>query len=407
MGRITTAARVLFGGPERGLSDLPQYQSRSRRSARPIATPLTPEQALKNSVWWAGLVLKSDLMSTFPVDVVRDVGGILVPVPNAGPLFISPSPGVMLNEHLYNRAWSLNSIGNSVGIIRERNAYGLPSQVELVPMHTVVARMDGFRIREWKIDNVRYSKSEIWHERQFTQAGFELGLSPLAQAAWSMNLYESTQEFAAEWFGNGLLPRGVLRNTKRDKLDATLRQSAKDSFREDTANGDIFVTGVEWEWTPAQTTAATAGFLDQKTSSEKDVARYIGVPAGMLDVEVSTGNVTYANRLDANLQFLVTKLGPDVVRLQDYWSQHALPKPWKLRLNTDALLRMDPKGKADLLALLNANQLRTKNELRALDNLGDYTAEQMAELTLFAQMAKPVPTGQPVQKEAHSWLVPS
>lgn len=406
MGRLTTAARVLFGSPQRGLSDVPGFESRSRRSARAVASPLTPDQALKNSVWWSGLVLKSDLMSTFPVDVVRDVGGILVPVANPGPLFVSPSPGVMLNEHLYNRSWSLNSIGNSVGIIRERNAFGLPSQVELVAMHTVVARLNGFKIVKWRIGNTEYSPGEIWHERQFTQAGFDLGLSPLAQAAWSMNLYESTQEFAAEWFGNGLLPRGVLRNTKRDKLDAKLRRDAKESFREDTANGDIFVTGVEWEWTPAQTTAATAGFLDQKTSSEKDVARYVGVPAGMLDVEVSTGNVTYANRLDANLQFLVTKLGPDVVRLQDYWSQHALPKPWKLRLNTEALLRMDPKGKADLLELYSRNQLRTKNELRALDNLGAYTSEQMAELTLFAQMAKPVPTG-PVQKEAQPWLVPS
>jgi HK97 family phage portal protein len=407
MGRFATAARVLLGQDKRGLSDLPQFESRSRRTARATASPLTPEQALKNSVWWAGLVLKSDLMSTFPVDVVRDVGGLLVPVPSAGPLFVSPFPGVMLHEHLYNRAWSLNSIGNSVGIIHERNAFGLPSQIELVPMGSVTARMNGTKVVKWRIGNTEYEKSQIWHERQFTQAGFDLGLSPLAQAAWSMNLYESTQEFAAEWFGNGLLPRGVLRNTKRDKLDAELRDKAKQSFREDTANGDIFVTGVEWEWTPAQTTAATAGFLDQKTSSEKDVARYIGVPAGMLDVEVSTGNVTYANRLDANLQFLVTKLGPDVVRLQDFWSQNALPKPWKLRLNTDALLRMDPKGKAELLELYSRNQLRTKNELRALDNLGEYSAEQLAELTLFAQMAKPVPTGQPVQKGASPWLVPS
>lgn len=407
MGRLKDAARALTGRVDRDatLSDVIGDGSRIRRRGAPVR--VTAEQALKNSVWWAGLTLRADLMSTFPVDVVRSVGGLMVPVVSPGLLFSRPTPDVGIVRFLHDRQWDLDSVGNHVGIITSRNAFGLPASIEQVPTECVRAQMNGRKIKHWIIDNKVYQRYEIWHETQHTVSGFDLGLSPLAYASRALSIYDSTQEFAADWFGNGALPRGVLRHTKRDRLDNQTRNDAKDGFKESTLGGDIFVTGVEWEWIPSATTAATAGFLDQKTSSEKDVARYIGVPAGMLDIEISTGNITYANATQANLQFLVTKLGPAVVGLQDFWSDHALPKPWKMRLNTDALLRMDPMTKALLLELLNKNRLRTPTELRALDNLPAYDPAQIAELTTFAQMIKPPPTG-PVQKEeAQPWLVPS
>jgi len=408
MGKVMDAARVLLGKDQRALTAGQLIGERARTSRTSRARFITAEEARKNSVWWAGLTLRANLMSTFPVDVVRSVGDLLVSVTSPGPLFSQPGDGIGITRHLWNRSWDLDSAGNHVGIITARNAFGLPARIEQVPLDVVHAQMNGRKIDFWRIDGKRYEKYEIWHETQYTMSGIELGLSPLAYAARSLGIYESTQEFALDWFGNGALPRGTLKNTEKARLGNAERRLAKDGFKEATLGGDIFVHGMEWEWTPSVTTAATAGFLDQKTSSEKDVCRYIGVPAGMLDVEISTGNITYANATQANLQFLVTQLGPGVVRLQDFWSDNALPKPWKMRLNTDALLRMDPKTKADLMALLNANQLRTKTELRALDNLAPYDDQQIAEIAQFAQMMKPpaAPAG-PQTKESTPWLVPS
>lgn len=408
MGRIGDAARILLGQEKRALTLGQMIGERARTSRTSSARFITAEEARKNSVWWAGLTLRANLMSTFPVDVVRSVDDLLVPIGSPGPLISTPFPGVGITRFLWNRQWDLDSSGNHVGIITARNAFGLPSQIEQVPLDVVHAQMNGRNVSFWRIDGKRYETYQIWHETQYTMSGVALGLSPLAYAARSLGIYDSTQEFALDWFGNGSLPRGALRNTKKDMLSNKERDNAKEGFKQATLGGDIFVHGVEWEWTPSTTTAATAGFLDQKTSSEKDVCRYIGVPAGMLDVEISTGNVTYANATQANLQFLVTQLGPAVVRLQDFWSDNALPKPWKLRLNTDALLRMDPKTKAELMALLNQGQLRTKTELRALDNLGPYDDQQISELAQFAQMMKPTPApAGPVQKEVAPWLVPS
>lgn len=407
MSRIGDAFRVLVGGQQReaSLGSLLGDESRIRRSSGVV---ITQETALKNSVWWAGLNLKANLVSTFPVDVVRDTGeGITTSVKNPGPLVSTPWPNVDITEFIYSTAMDKYRYGNAIGIIRERNSLGKPTAVELQMMNNCSAIMDGPAIVQWRCGREYYSPKDIWHEKQFTLPGLALGLSPMAYAAsGAMSITELAQQFAIDWFGNGAVPRGSLKNKNKAKLEPKLVQDAKTSFKNATRGGDIFVHGSEWEWVPAQTSAATAGFLAQKASSERDVARYAGVPAGMIDVEVASGNITYANVTQFNLRLLVNHLRPDVVRLQNYWSTNALPKPWKLRLNTDALLQMDPSAKADVLVKLANAKLRTPDEIRALDNLPPYTPDQVTQIGLFAQMSKAPPA--PAQtKEADPWHVPS
>lgn len=407
MSRIGNALRALGGAQvrEANLDSLLGDRSRARRSTAPV---MTQETALRNSVWWAGLNMRANVVSTFPVDVVRDTGGgITQSVKNPGPLVTMPWPNVDITEFLYSSQMDKDRYGNAVGIIRERNAFGLPSAVELQVMANCSAIMDGPRIVQWRCGRDYYGVKDIWHEKQYTVAGLALGLSPMAYAAsGALSVAEMSQQFALDWFGNGAIPRGVLKNTKREKLNPKDVNDAKTKFRNDTAGGDIFVHGVEWEWQPAQTSAATAGFLAQKAASDRDVARFVGIPAGMVDVEVATGNITYANITQFNLHMLVNYLGPSVVRTQNFWSNNALPRPWKFRMNTDALLRMDPATKVDVMVKLADAKLRAPDEIRALDNLPPYTPDQMAQIGTFAQMSKASPA--PAQtKEVQPWSVPS
>lgn len=403
MSRIGDAARALLGR-EANLGALLGDESRVRRSAGQV---VTQERALKNSVWWAGLNLRANVESSFPIDVVRKSGsGLMVAVPNPGPLLSEPFPGQDISEFIYATRIDKDRYGNTCGIIRERNRLNLPLVVELQSMSNCSAIMDGGRIVQWRFGSEYYDPKDVWHERQYVMPGLQLGLSPLAYAAQTMGIYQSTQDFASDWFEGKATPRGVLRNTQRGNLEARHRREAKEQFKNSTAGGDIFVTGVEWEWLPSQTTAATAGFLEQKTSSEKDVARYVGVPASMVDVEVSTGNVTYGNVTQFNLQFLVTQMGPATRRTERYWSRNAVPRPWEVKMNTDALLRMDPVTKSELMIKLSGAKLRVPSEIRALDNLPPYDEDQLAELAYFAQLGKPA-TPTTDNREAQPWQPPS
>lgn len=408
MSRIANAVRALAGAPMQREASLGALLGDRSRVSRSTGTVVTQETALRNSVWWAGLNMRANIVSTFPVDVVRDNGeGISQAVKNPGPLVSTPWINTDITEFLYSTQMDKDRYGNAIGIIRERNSLGYPTAVELQLMANCAAIMDGPTIRQWRCGRDYYGVKDIWHEKQYTVPGLALGLSPMAYAAsGAMSIAQLSEQFALDWFGNGAIPRGVLKNLKREKLNPKDVENAKTSFKNATTGGDIFVHGAEWEWLPAQTSAATAGFLAQKAASDRDVARFAGVPAGMIDVEVASGSITYANVTQFNLHMLVNYLGPSVVRTQNFWSTNALPKPWKFRLNTDALLRMDPQTKADVMTKLVGARVRTPDEIRALDNLPPYTPEQISQIGTFAQMGKAQPS--PAQtKEVQPWSVPS
>jgi HK97 family phage portal protein len=402
---VSKLDRVFYAltGRDANLGSMLGENSRSYRSGRGNSPVVSQETALKNSVWWACLRLRASVESSFPVDVIRrGADGLDYSVNSPGVLFTEPFPGQDISEFIYSARIDKDRYGNAVGIIRSRNAMGLPTSVELQEMRNCRAVMDGQRIKQWRIGGQLYATSEVWHERQWTLPGWDLGLSPLAYAASTMGIYQSTQEFALDWFANGAQPRGTLKNVKRDKIPANVREDVKRQFKASTEGGDIFVSGAEWEWNPATTSAATSGFLSQKSSSERDVCRYLDVPASMIDVEITTGNVTYGSVNAFDLQFLALSMGPAVARTQNYWSRVAMPKPWKFRMNTDALIRMDPQGKADLMVKLRGAMLRTPDELRALDNLPPYTPDQIEQLGTFAALQKPASTASADRKVSTS-----
>jgi HK97 family phage portal protein len=401
MGRLGEAWRALTS---RDLSAT-DLIARERLGSMRGAVSVTQESALRNSAWWACLRLRGDLVSTTPVDAYRRRNGIQTEVVKPA-LLVEPAPGVDITEHLYSTQVDLDRYGTSVGIITARNSLGLPAAVELVPMSDTSAIMNGNRIREWRIGRDTYTPDEVWVERQFTVAGWPLGLSPLAYAAWTVGGYLSAQQFALDWFGSGVAPSGVLRNT----VQASVRGVApeiKAAFKAATQNRDIFVTGREWEWTPAATDAASTGFLESQRAGILDVCRYLGVPGDMIDAATESGSLTYANVTQRNVQLLVINLGPVFVRRERAWSR-ALPAGRFVKFNTDALLRMDPEARERTILARVQGRAIAPSEARELDNLPPYTDEQLAELAYFAQLGKPAtPTSKQAGQGTGVWEVPA
>jgi HK97 family phage portal protein len=234
--------------------------------------------------------------------------------------------------------------------------------------------------------------------------GLPLGLSPLAYAAWTISGYLNAQQFADDWFLNGAQPSGVLRNTE-ETIVREIAQAAKSDFKAAVEGRDIFVTGKDWEWTPATADAASSGFLEQQQAGLLDVCRYLGVPGDMIDAPPQGSSVTYASVTQRNLQLLVINLGPAYARREEKWST-ALPGDARfMKFNTDALLRMDPETRTRSMLARVAGKTLVPSEARALDNLDPYTDAQLAELAYFAALGKPLPTT--TQQASQPWEVPA
>ena len=123
-------------------------------------------------------------------------------------------------------------------------------------------------------------------------------------------------------------------------------------------------------------------------SSTLDICRYYGVPGDMIDAETSTGSITYANVTQRNLQLLTMNIGPAITRRERTFSRRLVAQPRYVKLNTDAMLRMDSRGKLELIALGVDKMLYTHDEGRALLELEPLTDEQIAK---EAQIKGPQP----------------
>lgn len=367
-----------------------------RPPSRSGNTTVTPDTALRQSAVWACLRLRADLMSTFPVDAFREIDNINVEVPKP-PILVSPG-GKRWKYHrwMYASQFDLDRCGNTVGLITE--TYGslsnpLPARIDLVPPSEVSIRQKkGQPDPIYVLNGKEYPADKVWHEIQFPVSGLHVGLSPLAYAAWSLSESLTIDEFVRDWFGKGGIPRARLRNKQR-KVPPDDAKVIKERYYASVQTGDLFVHGADWEYDLMRANEMGMEWLEQRKASVPDIARYFGCPSDLIDAAVSGQSITYANISQRNLQFLIMNLGPAVFRREVALSDW-LPRPRFVKLNTDALVRMDPLTRARMNRILIESRQRTPSEVRAKDDLQPYTPEQMKEFEdLFGKGAEDTRTG--------------
>jgi HK97 family phage portal protein len=335
------------------------------------------DTALRHSAVWACLRLRANLISTMPVDAYRRVQGVQVEVPKP-PVLVNPGgERVDILEWLFSSQFDLDETGNTFGLITETDGRGLPARIDLQPVSSVSVRVKAGSLDHYRIGGKEYDPSEVWHERQYTKSGLHVGLSPVAHAAWSIGEYLSIQDFALSWFSGGGVPKALLRNKTQELTNeqaATLQQRHQASMQ----HGGVLVLGGDWEYEMMGAAQAGADWIEAKRYGVNDIARFFDCPGDVIDAAVSGSSVTYANIVQRNLQLLIHNIGPAVVRRERALSS-LLSRPRFVKLNTDALLRMDPKTRAEMLALQITSRQRAPSEARELDNLPPLTDEQVKE----------------------------
>lgn len=363
-----------------------------RTAGRTGAQSVTASTAMRNSAVWACLRLRADLLSTMPVDVFRRVGPLHVEVPTP-PVLVAPDDPI--DEWLYMSQQDLDRAGNCFGIVTAVDGLGLPARIELQDLAEVTVRVRDGRVQRYRIGRKWYDPPQVWHERQFPVAGFPLGLSAVANAACTLQQSMSAQQFAIDWFTQGGMPSVALKNTAKT-LSKNQAADVKQQYKSTVGQGDVFVHGADWDLRPINATSATAQFVEAQNAGIPDIARFFGCPADLIDAAVSGSSITYASISQRNLQFLIMNLGPAVKRRERALST-LTPRPRTVKLNSKALLRMDPETQARVIKMQVDARLMAPSEARELDNRAPFTDEQLAEFDrLFGRPnTKPSSGGNP------------
>jgi HK97 family phage portal protein len=366
------------------------------------SVPITQDSALRSSAVWAALRLRANLISSMPVDAFRKVqlpsGKVQVEV--KPPQVTWTSGGVELDqaEAIYATQVDLDRSGNTLGVVTERNALGLPTRIELVGLGNWSIRPRRPSLVDkgpivYVVEGQELDPSDVWHERQYVLPGLAVGLSPVAYAAYSIGGFLSAQRFALDWFGNSAMPAVTLQNTMRE-IPPDVAEEAKARYQRSTQPGGVFVVGNDWELKPISAAAVQDQYVELMKFGIPDIARFFDVPADLIDGSIPGSSITYANIAQRFTHLNVINIGPAVTRRERAWSK-LVPGDRFVKFNRDALLAMDPASRVEMFLQLAQARLRTPSELRELDNLAPFTSEQLAEMidTWGVPRVKPVDMG--------------
>lgn len=357
------------------------------------------DRALRHSAVWSALRLRAGLISTFPLDLFRRVGGVQIECPKP-PVLVNPSGAPLgrgntgMPEWLYGTQMDLDRAGNTIGLITAVDGLGNAARIEMAPIGECAVLVRKGALWKYRICGTLYDPEVVWHEKAYTAAGCFVGLSPVAYAAYEISQYLTVQDFATNWFAGGAVPRARLKNTAKT-INPKEAAIVKESWRASITVGEPFVHGSDWDYEMIMAQSASNDWIEAMKSSIPDIARFFDVPVDLIDGTPTGGTrtMTYANISQRNLQLLIMNLGPAIIRREAALSG-ITPSPRYVKFNTDALLRLDPMTRAAAIAQQIASRTLSPDEARELENRPPLTQAQIEQfLTLFPPVGTAVPLG--------------
>jgi HK97 family phage portal protein len=326
--------------------------------------PVTVERALRLSTVWGCVRLLADSVSTLPLHVYRGDERDPLPPP---PLLQRPSADFPeLSDWLWAVMASLLLRGNAWGVITARSGAGLlPAQVDLVhPDHVSVTETRDeppvIRIGGQEID-----RAELFHCKAFPLPGSMLGLSPIAYAREAIGLGVAAEKFAAQFFGEGATPSGVL--TSDQRINAEQARTTKERWKTlHKGHRDIAVLGDGIKFQPVTIAPDEAQFIETQRFNVATICRFYGVAPEMMGGETA-GHEAYTSPEMRGTDFLTFTLRPWLLRVERAVSG-LLPRAQAAKFNAGGFVRATLRDRYEAHKVGIEAGFLTINEARELED---------------------------------------
>lgn len=385
---------------------------------------VTPDTAMNLSAWWACRRLIAETIATLPCGIYqKDAAG------NPKAL-----PGHTLYERLHDlpndwqtpvefwegRIAPLCDAGNSYAEIMSLGTRIValdPLKVDCVdPFRD---RNDGNRIKYRVTDRGKTETlpaAKIFHIRGFGD-DCVVGLSPLEYARRSIATALSADRAASRIYSKGLRSPGFW--LAPATMDAAQRQQFVDNYVKpaEGAEGEgraRVVMPPGFDWKNFGITPKDAELLLSRNFGVEDICRWMGVPPILIG-HASQGQTMWGSGVEQIiLGWLILGLRAYLKRIESAVNTRLMPAGDRVagiyfEFNFEGLLRADSAGRAHLMATFAQNGLRTRNELRKLDNLpsapgGDDLTVQ-SNLIPLGRLGETTNAADLVRNSLRAWLM--
>lgn len=251
---------------------------------------------------------------------------------------------------------------------------------QLVPLHPDQVQIEllangGHRYRVRNLDGTEevLNADQLLHLRGPSLDGHQ-GLSIVRYAREAIGLARAAEEFGARFFGQGMAPSGVLEHpgVLSDQAREHLRASQAAIYAGLTNAHKLIILEEGMKWHQVTMTAEDAQFLETRSFTVEDIARWFGVPNHMIGAQERA--TSWGSGIEQmSLGFVIYTLLPWLRR----WEQ-AINKTLIVANRTffaefvvDALLRGDTLSRYQAYQIAAGGNApwMTRNEIRLRENL--------------------------------------
>jgi HK97 family phage portal protein len=362
-----------------------------------VLPPPTETQALSVPAFWRGNAYVAGTVGMLPVTAFRGTEEV-DPQP---PVIVQPDPNQTSMAFWAGVVESLALYGNAICLITSTDRYGWP--LTLKPIHPTLAavRYAGNPmspvIDAWYIAGGFYDSSEVWHVKSHLgRTGWPLGRGLIDTDSDAIAMALALQSYAADYFGNGGMPTGVLK-IHRPEVTQTQADDAKLQWVSKFAGrAGVAVLNELTDFTPVAWRPVDSQMVESRQFSLIEVALMWGVPPSKLGASVGGG--TYKNAEMEEVQARNDAVAPWVRLLEQSGSIALVPRGQHITWDLAAALRTDTLSQyqAYQTALGGPgpqSQWLLTDEVRARENL-----DPMAEVA--ADIGSPLPTPTPMPRLA-------
>lgn len=360
LGGIGFAFRAAGRAGKRAITSLPWNVGGPRYGAT-----ISTERALSLIPFFACVRVLADAVASLPLQAFRQVGDIRQQITDPQ-LIRQPASRGTLFQWLHQCVVSLCLRGNAYGLIVARDGFGFPTLVEwLHPDEVYVDETHPAFPRYYWLGH-EVPAEDILHIPWFVLPGRVVGLSPVAAFAASIGVGLSATSYGRDWFDAGGVPPGTFKNTQK-----TITQDQADEIKERLTSAirsrNPIVYGADWDFTAIPVSPEESQFIETMRINATQMAAIFGVDPEEVGGERG-GSLTYNNLEQDSARFVRRTLRPWLVRLESVFSS-LLPDRQYVRFNIDAVVRADLKTRYEAHHLALTDGWRTKDEVRALEDL--------------------------------------
>ncbi|WP_313570238.1 phage portal protein [Comamonas terrigena] len=217
------------------------------------------------------------------------------------------------------------------------------------------------------------TRREILPVRGFGGVGDLEGFAPHRMHSNSLALSVAMEKYAAEFFGSGGRPQGILKT--KTEFPGESREQIRAGFAkyliESRASGELPVLDGETDYQAISTPNNEAQFIESRKLQIAEVARIYRVPLHML---METEKASYNNTEQANKHFLDYTLLAYLIRIEAALNSCLLEPSERaagmyFEFDVNNLLRGDSQQRSSYYMQMRQAGAITQNEIRTRENL--------------------------------------